>query len=381
MDSTRRHLLTLGLGAVTLGAARAAAQPIPYVNGAVPANPFGEDPPARPAAADAGTLTTPDATVDAGAAPDVPAPDVPAPDVPAPTPVVAVTEPTPPAVPPNPFESSIRRYGELPEEDIVRALTTGSILSARNVGNTSVNLRCDLDGPIDGAFKPAETRHVDHWRAEIGAFRVAQLLGLDRVPPAVFRRVARTELAGVEAGRLLFRDGWARGAMIYWVPVLRRAGIFSGAALTEWTNHLVVGVDIPPDGRRRAEEISTLISYDFIIGNWDRWHGTNTLVDARGQLCYRDNNGGFLEPMPRWKMEIIFSFLQRSQRFSRTFVEHVRAMSLAGLRRAIAADADGREPLLNEVQLRAMVRRRATYLEYVDALVGIHGAAEVLCFD
>ena len=80
-------------------------------------------------------------------------------------------------------------------------------------------------------------------------------------------------------------------------------------------------------------------------------------------------------------MEIIFSFLQRVQRFSRRFVDGVRAMTLAGLRRAIVADADGSEALLNEAQLRAMMRRRATFLEYVDALVGIHGAAEVYCFE
>ena len=353
MTVSRRQMLVLGLSAIALRSARARAQtPPPTSNDTIPPNPFGEV-----------------------AVPPVVVPPVVVP------PVVGVPGGQPLALPPNPYDAGARRYGDLVEDDIVRALTEAPIQSARNVGNTSVNLRCDLDGAIDGAFKPAETRHVDHWRAEIGAFRVAQLLGLDRVPPAVFRRVSRDELAGVDASRLLFRDGWARGAMIYWVPVLHRAGIFSGEALTEWTNQLVVGVDIPAESRRRAEEISTLISYDFVIGNWDRWHGTNTLVDAHGGLVYRDNNGGFLEPMPRWKMEIIFSFLQRVQRFSRCFVDHVRAMTLASLRRAIANDADGREALLSEVQLRAMMRRRATFLEYVDALVGIHGAAEVYCFD
>jgi hypothetical protein len=353
-------MIALGLGAMTTRPRLGLTQTPPLLvsNGAIPPNPF--------------------ATVE-------PQPEAP-PVVVAPTP--RVLPPTPPAVvaaaeapvlPPNPYGSA-RRYGELLEDEIVTALTQARILSARNVGNTSVNLHCDLEGSIDGAFKPAETRHVDHWRAEIGAFRVAQLLGIDRVPPAVFRRVSRDELAGAPAGRLLFRAGWARGAMIYWVPVLHRAGIFSGDALTEWTNQLVVGVDIPGGARRRAEEISTLISYDFVIGNWDRWHGTNTLVDGNGGLVYRDNNGGFLEPMPRWKMEIIFSFLQRVQRFSRRFVDQVRAMTLPALRRAIAADADGREPLLNEAQLRAMMRRRATFIQYVDALVSIHGPTEVYCF-
>ena len=288
--------------------------------------------------------------------------------------------PEPGMIPPNPFDATVRRYGDLPEEAIVTALQEAPILGARNVGNTSINLRCDLEGPIDGAYKPSERRHVDHWRAEVGAFRVAQLLGIDRVPPAVFRRVSRSELAAVETRRLVFRAGWSRGAMIYWVPVLHRAGIFSGEALTTWTDQLVAGVDIPPADVRRAEEISTLISFDFLIGNWDRWHGTNTLVDAHGGLVYRDNNGGFLEPMPRWKQDIIFSFLQRVQRFSRDLVEHVRALSLPALRQAMANDADGNDPLLRESQLRAVMHRRRTFLEYVDALASINGPAEVYHF-
>ncbi len=343
MTVSRRQMIVFGLSAIAMRSARSRAQTPPALStDSLPPNPFGE------VAAPSG---------------------------------VGVRAGEPVVLPPNPYDVEARRYGDVVEDDIVRALQESPIQSAREVGNTSINLRCDLDGAIDGAFKPAETRHVDHWRAEIGAFRVAQMLGLDRVPPAVFRRVARGELVGIDASRLLFRDGWARGAMIYWVPVLHRAGIFSGEALTQWTNQLVVGVEIPATSLRRAEEISTLISYDFIIGNWDRWHGTNTLVDAHGGLVYRDNNGGFLEPMPHWKMEIIFSFLQRVQRFSRRFVDHVRAMTLASLRRTIANDADGHEALLSEVQLRAMMRRRATFLEYVDALVGIHGAAEVYCFE
>lgn len=286
-------------------------------------------------------------------------------------------------VPPNPYagiNSTSRRYGAIAEQEIIEALRSAEIRSTREVGNTSINLRCDLAGEIDGAYKPSERRHAEHWRAEIAAFRVSQVLGLERVPPAVFRRVPRENVPEALRRRVYIDHGESRGAMIYWVPVIRHVGIFSGQALEQWTNLLVVGIDLPARERLRAEEISTLIAFDYIIGNWDRWHGTNTLADGQGHLVYRDNNGGFLEPLPRARHEIILSFLQRVQRFSRVFVERARAFGLADLQRAIRQDADGDEPLLSRAQLLSVLRRRDTLIQYVDALIAIHGESAVLVF-
>ncbi|MEZ4406484.1 MAG: hypothetical protein R3A52_08420 [Polyangiales bacterium] len=346
---------------------------------ALPPNPYLTADPTPSPAPDASAPVV-DATV---ASVDVPAA---APDVGAVTVAVVDAGARPaanPSIPPNPYaqaNSLGRRYGALDEADIIAALRSAPIRGAREVGNTSINLHCDLEGDIDGAYKPSERRHAEHWRAEIGAFRVSQILGIERVPPAVFRRVPQGDVPAAIQPRVYFNHGVSRGAMIYWVPVLHRAGIFSGQALEQWTNLLVVGVDLPDRERLRAEEISTLIAFDYIIGNWDRWHGTNTLTDGQGHLVYRDNNGGFLEPLPRGRHEIILSFLQRVQRFSRAFVERARAFTLADLRRAIAQDGDGAEPLLSEAQLRSVIRRRNTLIQYVDALVNIHGEDEVLFF-
>lgn len=305
-------------------------------------------------------------------------------------PVAAAPRPenAPVVLPPNPYgrgnESSDhlagRQYGSIPEERILAALRTAAIASSRNVGNTSVNLRCDLEGDIDGGYKPSEARHVHHWRAEIAAFRVNQLLGLERVPPALFRRVPMSQIPGGAGLGLRLVAGVSRGAMIYWVPVLHRSGIFSGSELTRWTNLLQVGTPLSEADRTRAEDISTLVVFDYLIGNWDRWHGTNTLTDGRGRMVYRDNNGGFLDPLPAARHEMILAFLQRVQRFSRTVIDRARALTLIDLQRAIAPDADGPEPLLSESQLRGVLRRRDTLVQYVDALVSIHGAEEVFYF-
>ena len=89
----------------------------------------------------------------------------------------------------------------------------------------------------------------------------------------------------------------------------------------------------------------------------------------------------FISSFRQWKTSGD-SFLapQRVQRFSRDLVEHVRALSLPALRQAMANDADGNDPLLRESQLRAVMHRRRTFLEYVDALASINGPAEVYHF-
>jgi len=293
-------------------------------------------------------------------------------------PLVGRTQPSP--APPSVADT--RAFGGVSEARILEAIRSARVLGRQNVGSTSVNLHLRLEGGIDAAWKPRTTSHGESYRAEIAAYRLNRLLGLNRVPPAISRPIQRSALRLAPDSPVIFdRDNTARGAAIYWVPVLRPSRIDGVEDQERWGRWLRQGRTVPPDQSQRAEEISTLLVFDFLTGNWDRWSGANVPMDAQGHLIYRDNNGGFLEPLPRWKMEIIFSFLQRVQRFSRRFVDQVRAMTLASLRRAIANDADGTEPLLNDAQLRAMMRRRATFLEYVDALVGIHGASEVYFFD
>lgn len=276
---------------------------------------------------------------------------------------------------------SRRQYAGVPEDAIIRALREQPVLAMREVGNTSINLRCDLEGDIDGAYKPSESLHLEHFRGEIGAFRVAQLLGLERVPPAVLRRFTRAEFpAGAPLARLRFRENVSWGAMIYWVPVLRPANIFRGPTLERWTRILTQGEAIPDEERNRAEDVSSVITFDFLIGNWDRWHGTNTLQDRDGRLVFRDNNGAFYEPLRGWRYETILSWFQRVQRFSRSLVTRARGLTLETLRASIADDRLGDEPLLTDAQLRGVLRRRDTLVQYVDALVQIHGDGEVYAF-
>jgi hypothetical protein len=275
----------------------------------------------------------------------------------------------------------VRRYLGFDEEDLLRVLRTAPVRQGRNVGHTSVNFRVRLNPPVEGAFKPAERLHPEHYRAEVGAYRLNVLLGLERVPPVVFRRVPEAELPGGLAAGVFFDDErMARGAMIFWVPVLRRVEVTTPEAMAAWSVMLRVGTPIAPTWMQRCEEVSTLLVFDMLLANWDRWNGLNALADQHGRLVYRDNNAGFQVPLAPGRYATVLRWLRRSERFSRSLLERVRALTLASLREAMAPEADRGRALLSDAQLRGVLDRRDVLVRYVDGLVARHGEAAVYVF-
>jgi hypothetical protein len=300
-------------------------------------------------------------------------------------------EPTPVAVsaetaaPPAAVQAPVvvRHYNGHTEDEILHALDDGNITSARSVGNTSLNFHVDLDGPIDGGYKPSETQHLEHYRGEVAAFRFNRLMNLERVPPAVLRKV------GVESVRRLPQEvldrahihrGQLRGAMIYWVPTLRQIGLNGRAWVGRWMRWLKHDGAMPDDMRWRAEEISTAIAFDYMTGNWDRWNGDNTLVDADGHLVYRDNNGAFYEQVGERRMSVLNAWLHRTERFSRAFIDRARTLTAQQIADEVNRDIDPRRPLLTEAQIAGVLARRDTLIHYVDGLVAQYGEQAVYAF-
>lgn len=289
-------------------------------------------------------------------------------------PLVGRSQPAPAAPP----VADARQFGGVSEARILDAIRGARVLGRRNVGSTSVNLHLRLHGGIDAAWKPRTTTHRDSYRAEIAAYRLNRLLGLDRVPPAISRSIPRATLRLAPDSPVIFdRDNTARGAAIYWVPVLRPSRIDGAEEQERWGRWLRLGRSVPPDQGQRAEEISTLLVFDFLTGNWDRWSGANVPMDAQGHLIYRDNNGGFEEPFVDGLLQRSRSLLQRTQRLSRPVIERARAMTEASVRAEMALDPDRIFPPLSPAQIRSLLRRRDILLEYADGLVRRHGAAAV----
>jgi hypothetical protein len=274
-----------------------------------------------------------------------------------------------------------RTFGGVPEDRILDAIRTGRIVGRQNVGSTSVNFHLRLAGDIDAAWKPRTSTHGETYRAEIAAYRLNRMLGLARVPPAVSRSVPRSALHLAPTSPVIAeRDLTVRGAAIYWVPVLRDSLIDRPREIERWSSWLRQGREVPADQRTRAEEISTLLVFDFLTGNWDRWSGANVPMDAAGHLIYRDNNGAFEEPFVLGLMQNGMAWLRRSQRFSASVIARARALTDASIREEMALDGDPAHPPLTEAQRRSLLRRRDALLVYVDGLIRRHGEAAVLAF-
>jgi hypothetical protein len=241
-----------------------------------------------------------------------------------------------------------------------------------------VNFQLTLASDVNAAFKPRTQRHADAYRAEIAAYRVNRLLGLNRVPPAVSRYVPRTRLRlGADTLVVAERDGNVRGAMIYWVPVLRDSRIDREREIERWSHWLRQRDPLPPEQSVRAEEISTLVVFDYLIGNSDRWSGQNVPMDASGHLIYRDNNLAFAEPFPDPVHQQLMRWLRRVQRFSRGVIDRARGLTEAQVRTEMALDPDPAFPPLTNGQLASFMRRRDTLVSYVDALAAQYGASAV----
>jgi hypothetical protein len=274
-----------------------------------------------------------------------------------------------------------RTFGGLPEDRILDAIRTGRIVGRQNVGSTSVNFHLRLAGDIDAAWKPRTSTHGETYRAEIAAYRLNRMLGLSRVPPAVSRSVPRSALHLAPTSPVIAeRDLTVRGAAIYWVPVLRDSLIDRPREIERWSSWLRQGREVPADQRTRAEEISTLLVFDFLTGNWDRWSGANVPMDAAGHLIYRDNNGAFEEPFVLGLMQNGMAWLRRSQRFSASVIARARALTDASIREEMALDGDPAHPPLTEAQRRSLLRRRDALLVYIDGLIRRHGESAVLAF-
>ena len=264
----------------------------------------------------------------------------------------------------------------------------------RQVGTTSVTLRLDLGAGIDAAFKPRTRAHPRGFLAEIAAYRVARLLGMDNVPPVVGRRIPRPlieerfetehpeDWEPIRQEILWDAPGIARGAAVYWVPNMSRTDLDGYPGLGAAAEWLRVDGEIPERSQGLARDLSTMLAFDYLIGNWDRFSGGNVSTDEEGRrLFVRDHNIAFQVPLPDARYERVRGDLERSERFSRSFVERVSAMNEATLRAALAEDPLSESgPILAPGQVDGVLVRRRAFLSYVGALIAIHGADAVLAF-
>ncbi len=264
----------------------------------------------------------------------------------------------------------------------------------RQVGTSSVTLRLDLGNDLEAAFKPRTHSHSRGYLSEIAAYRIARALGMDNVPPVVGRTFPRPlmqerfdsdhpeDWEPIRGEILWDAPGYSRGAVIYWIPRMRQTELATLSGVSAAEPWLSATGEAPPEHAALARDLSTMLAFDYLIGNWDRWSGGNVTLDPSGERLYvRDHNVAFLEPVDGERYERVRAGVERSSRFSRAFVRRVMELDEARIRAALAEDPEaGDQPILSDAQIAGVLDRKRAFLSYVGALIAIHGADRVLAW-
>lgn len=279
---------------------------------------------------------------------------------------------------------------DLDHDAIIERLRGATPLRFKPVGTSSVVLQMTLEGPVDAVFRPRSRDSARGYLAEIAAYRVARLLGLSNAPPSVFRRVTRRQfrerldpdfadtLQELITWTVWDRDDTLPGAVTYWVPQMRGLGLEGWRATERFTYRLTQGVEIPPEDLPLHTDISNMLVFDYLVGNWDRFSPGSPQGTPDGRrLFLRGQERAFLHPLPVHLHERLRSGLTRTEKFSRSIVDRLLRMRPDLLRSELRDTPDG--PLLTERQLADLLDRREALLSYVTSLVENYGEEAVVC--
>jgi hypothetical protein len=260
-----------------------------------------------------------------------------------------------------------------------------------NHGGSSLSFRIDFADGSRAAWKPTQTNTQTIPRKEIAAYRINRLLGLNAVPPAAPRVVAREELLGhlhpesipqiprIEAETIFGPGGKTVGTASYWIPVIKDSGFDTPEGQRLAQAWLSVGEHIPADKVDIAAQLSDLAVFDFLTCNPDRLSGGNMKMSPDGkQLYYMDNTMSFfVEPMGVTKTR---AELMKVQRFSRATYAALDRISVPTLEQVLSEETGTPYEILTPAEIRAVVARRDAVRQYVAVLIGQFGSAQVMAF-
>jgi len=283
----------------------------------------------------------------------------------------------------------------LTQAELIAQLQLAEPLSFKPVGSTSTVFRTRLSAaPGEAAFKAATRDRPLGPLAEIGSAAVARCLGIDTVPPAVARSVPLDFLQKkLEAGdwaeigpRLLpTKNGRVPGALIYWIPDLGDAGLNKAEGLARAREWLRVGGKLPDADTSLARSVSVMLGFDYIIGNFDRWSGSNTKGNTAKTTVYvRDHDLALPAKLNESLHKRLASQMTLAERVSRGLYASAQGLSRECIEREVARaypeGATAQEQLTPKM-LEGIFDRRDGFLSHVDSLRAQHGEEAVLFFD
>ena len=283
------------------------------------------------------------------------------------------------------------------DSELLDPLGDGTVTRIKlNRGGTSLSLRLDFSNGTRAAFKPEQTFLQSDLCWEIVVYWIDRLLGINHVAPAKPIAIPYKELLDAAepgtrsyvAERLedaIVRGGIVHGEIQVWLPEIKVAA-FGKQRIDEhegkelWRAYLVVGGKIPPEYRSMCEQLATLIVFDVLIDNSDRWSGANTMMSPDAStLFFMDNTLSF--SVHRFGHEVPNTALRRIELFSRSLIARLRSLTYEQIERVLDMGDDNRlGPLLSPEAMRAIISRRDNILVHVDRLIEQHGEEAVLVF-
>ena len=128
---------------------------------------------------------------------------------------------------------------------------------------------------------------------------------------------------------------------------------------TAWQAALFEGKDLAPAHRPRMRQVSRMLVFDTVTGNWDRWSGGNVGLSKDGSLLFIDNDGAFLDPFPRDAFKQQDAYSKRLAVFPQGLMQRLRDLDDATLARVLGDDEEGTPLLSADVRKDVLLRARA----------------------
>jgi len=262
--------------------------------------------------------------------------------------------------------------------------------SGKSIGHTSVVFKVELSNGKKAAWKPNARKVKGRYKGEVAAYRLAKALGIVNVPPACFRAFDAGALAAALAGNadaakvfaneVLVEGGKVHGVVIPWIDGLSFWPLEKEPLRSEARSWLAAGSNVPEAKRDLARQTSTLVAFDFITDNWDRYSGANVGLDKAGALVlYVDNDAAFMEAPPRELVARNKALVEATDRYSRRFVARLRELDEPRLAAAFGEETAGK-PLLSKAVVSTVLGRVKELLDVIDAKIAKQGEAETLFF-
>lgn len=276
-----------------------------------------------------------------------------------------------------------------------KRMQSGEIRSIKkNRGGSSISLRVEFADGSRAAFKPVQSNPQTVPRKEAAAFELSRLLGLNLVAPVVMRSLPHDELfakldpasyparARIERETHFDENGQTLGAFAYWIPRVANPRLDTTAGILRWTDWLGQAGTVPQDKTLLLSQLSSLLVFDLLQNNSDRFSGGNLLGAPDGKTLYFMDNAFGFQTDPEGHTRCWF-YLNRVQKFSRRLVQALEKLQANDLRAAMVWQGpDGtKQPLLSDEEQAAVLQRRDRALAYINGLIEVHGRDRVLVFD